>query len=112
MSATAQVAEMPASRPKITYNEAFLKGRLISAKRPAGNSKFWSHLIVIPAPDPYSSPSTVEVLASKRLGERDEDLIVRVSCGGYRRSYRTTDKETGEVQVVQTADNKFFAIED
>lgn len=109
----AAVAELPASSKSVTrFGESTLQGRLQLYRRPQGNSKFWENLVVLPAPDAYSAPATVLILASSRLGERDEDVTVRVRIGGYRRSYNTTDRETGEVRNVQTADVKLFAIED
>lgn len=113
MSAAA-IAEVPqqAKGPALKMGESIIRGKLVGAKRPTGNSQWWQNLIVMPAPDPYSAPSTVEVLSTSRLGDRDEDITVRVRIGGYRRSYKSTDRETGEVRSVQTADNKLFAIED
>ncbi len=110
-AAAASVAELPAKKP-LPIGEATIKGRLQLYRRPQGNSQFWENLIILPAPDEYSSPATVLVLASRRLGERDDDVTVRVRIGGYRRSYNSTDRETGEIRNVQTADVKLFALED
>lgn len=113
MSANAAIAELPASsKSAMKLGEATIKGRLQLYRRPQGNSQFWENLIILPAPDEYSSPATVLVLASRRLGERDEDVTVRVRIGGYRRSYNATDRETGEIRNIQTADVKLFALED
>lgn len=106
------VAEVPQGRATgLKAGETIIRGKLVGSKRPGGNGQFWENLIVMPAPDPYSSPSTVSVLSGARLGERDDDVTVRVRIGGYKRSYKATDRETGEVRTVQTADNKLFAIE-
>lgn len=114
MSASAAVADLPASAksPALKVGEAVIRGKLVGAKRPQGNSQWWENLLVMPAPDPYSSPATVSVLSSQRLGDRDDDITVRVRIGGYRRSYKATDRETGEIRNVQTADVKLYAIED
>lgn len=113
MSANAAVADLPARQnQKLELGQAVIKGRLTAARRPQNSDGWWTHLIVLPAPDAYSSPSTVEVLAKRRLGERDDDVQVTVRLGGYKRSYRATDRETGEQRVVHTADNKLFALED
>lgn len=110
---TAALAEVPQQAGKaVKVGEAVIRGKLIGAKRPSGNGQFWENLMVMPAPDPYSSPATISVLSTQRLGDRDEDITVRVRIGGYRRSYKATDRETGEVRTVQTADNKLFAVED
>ena len=112
MSASAAVTDMPAAKNQAQYGLSTIRGRLTQARRPQGKSQFWSHLIVMPAPDAYTSPATVEVLSSGRLGEKDEEITVKVRIGGYRRSYRQTDQETGEQRNVQTADVKLFAVED
>mgnify|MGYP001278516044 CR=1 FL=1 len=82
-NAAASVAELPAKKP-LPIGEATIKGRLQLYRRPQGNSQYWENLIILPAPDEYSSPATVLVLASRRLGERDDDVTVRVRIGGYR----------------------------
>lgn len=111
---TAAVAEVPqvGKGPSLKMGETIVRGKIIGAKRPQGNGAFWENLVVMPAPDPYSSPATISILSGQRLGDRDEDVTVRVRIGGYRRSYKATDRETGEVRTVQTADNKLFAVED
>ncbi|MCV2216225.1 hypothetical protein [Thauera sp. Sel9] len=113
-AAAAQVAEMPAtqSKPGIKAGEAIIRGRLVLVRRPTGNSTVWENLVVMPAPDPYSSPATVSILAKGRLGEIEDDVQVRVRIGGYRRSFKSTDRETGEIRQIQTADVRLFAIEE
>lgn len=111
MSAQA-LAEVPQVGKSVKMGESVIRGRVVAATRPQGKGAYWVTLLVQPAPDPYSAPSTNEVLSRNRLGDRDEEVTVRVRIGGYRRSYKATDRETGEVRTVQTADNKLFAIED
>jgi hypothetical protein len=108
---TAQtVTQMPTGRSQaLSVGEAVLKGKIVG-KRKGPGSKFYEHLIVMPAPDPYSSPSTVLVLGETSLGDREEDVTVRVKIAGYKRSYKTTDRDTGEMRSVQTADVRLFAI--
>jgi len=54
--------------------------------------------LTIPAPDPYSQPSVVEVRSSNRLGQSDEDVSINCQLSGfYGRSYSFTDKKSGEV---------------
>lgn len=115
MSAVAAVSTPGAQQgvsQKLAYGETYVKGRLIGARRPGAQGGLWSHLVILPAPDEYSSPATIEILSKQRLGERDEDVTVKVRIGGYKRSYKSTDRETGEIKQVQTADNKLFAVED
>jgi len=72
----------------------------------------WIHLVVMPSQDSYSSPSTVEISATGRLGDKDDDCKVVCRVAGYRRSYKATDQETGEQRTVYTADNRLYAIEE
>ncbi|HRQ14963.1 MAG TPA: single-stranded DNA-binding protein [Promineifilum sp.] len=105
------VAEMPSAGQKATIRpgDVLIKGRCISAKR---SGSLYAHLVVLPAPDPYSSPSTVEVLAKTRQADAEQDVSLLCRVGGYKRNYKTTDRETREVRMVNTADNKLFLIED
>lgn len=106
MSQSAPVQNLPAS---IKAGQVLIAGK-IHLIRKAGQR--WLHLIVMPSQDAYSSPSTVEVIASSRLGDKDDDCKVLCRVAGFRRSYRTTDQETGEQRTVFTADNRLIAIED
>lgn len=88
--------------------EVMIVGKCISAKK---LTQGWAHLVVMPAPDPYSSPSTVEVMARNRLVEGEQNVSFHCRVAGYRRSYKKTD-EYGEQRTVQTADNRLYVIED
>lgn len=105
--AVPQVGAAPSSL-SLKVGQCVVQGRVFAIRK-AG--KLFEHLIVMPAPDPYSSPATLSVMSERRLGEKDEDVRVVVRLGGYRRSYKTTDQETGEQRTVQTADVKLFALE-
>lgn len=105
---TAPVESIQKARP-LALGEAVISGRIQKIQK---RGDYFVHLITLPAPDAYSAPSTVEVLAQRRLGDTEEDVRIRVRIGGYRRSYKATDRETGEIRNVQTADNKLFAVED
>ncbi|MBS0356651.1 MAG: hypothetical protein JSR83_22425 [Proteobacteria bacterium] len=110
MSNVAPVDSTQSKGRPLGLGEAVLQGR-ISLVRKAGTIGF-SHLIILPAPDPFSAPSTVEVVAKSRLGAVEEDIRVRVRIAGFRRSYESRDKDTGEITKVQTADNRLFAVEE
>lgn len=107
MSATPG-APAQTSQASIKAGQVLLAGR-ITAVRKAGQS--FIHLLVLPAPDAYSSPSTVEIIADKRLGDAAADARILCRVGGFRRQYKATDKDTGEIRQVTTADNKLFGIE-
>lgn len=104
--AAAAVKNLPAS---IKDGQVLIAGK-ISLVRKSGQK--WIHLIVMPSQDSYSSPSTVEVSATSRLGDKDDDCKVLCRVAGYRRSFIATDRETGEERTVYTADNRLFALED
>lgn len=107
MSAVAPVSTL--SPISIKPGQVMVIGKL-AAVRKAGQQ--WLHLIVMPSADAYSSPSTVEVGASGRLGQKDDEVKVLCKLSGYRRSYKSVDQETGESRQVQTADNRLFAVEE
>lgn len=104
--AAAAVQNLPAS---IKAGQVLIAGKILLVRK---SGQKWIHLIVMPSQDSYSSPSTVEVSASARLGDKDEDCKVLCRVAGYRRSYKATDQETGEQRTVYTADNRLFALED
>lgn len=89
--------------------EAVIAGRLGLVRRTQNG---FVHLIVLPAADQYSMPSTVEFLSKQRLGSMDDEVRVRVRITGYRRTYESRDKETGEITKVVTADNRLHAVEE
>lgn len=87
--------------------EVLITGRCIQVRK-AGDS--FLHLVAMPAPDPYSHPSTVEVMAGERLCDREETFSARCRVKGYPRTYKATDRDTGEQKTVRTADVKLEAI--
>lgn len=109
MSAPSPVTEVPSKGRPLQLAESVLHGRLLKITKRGDNI---IHLLVLPAPDSYTSPATVEVIAKSRLGQPDDDIRVRVRIGGYRRTYNVTDRETGETRPVTTADVRLFAVED
>lgn len=72
----------------------------------------WEHLLVLEAPDKYTSPSTVRLRAEKKLGVKGEEIRQLARAAGYRRMFDKTDRSTGEVTRVTSADGYFTAIED
>lgn len=109
MSAPSPVSEVPAKGRPLQLAESVLQGRLIKIQKRGDNI---IHLVVLPAPDSYTAPATVEIIAKTRLGQPEDDIRVRVRIGGYRRTYNATDRETGETRAVTTADVRLFAVED
>lgn len=105
------VQAMPsaASGTQIKPGQVLVVGRCQLVRK---TGQMFAHLVVMPAPDPYSSPSTVEILSTKRVANKEEDCRILCRLGGYKRNYRATDKDTGEQTQVLTADIKLFAVED
>lgn len=91
---------------------ATLKGRLqlIRSFKMTDGTRY-AHLIALPAPDQYSHPELVEVIARTCLGERDTDITVQVRVGGIRNNFTIKDKDTGEVVQIQSANNRLTAFE-
>jgi hypothetical protein len=94
-----------------SFGIATLKGRIAARRKTA--SKIGMPIVTLirlPAPDEYTSPQTVEVRSAEPIGKPGDDVTVKVRIGGFSRSYDKTDAETGEVEVVNTADNALYAV--
>lgn len=93
---------------------ALIKGRIAAVRETGGQRAGFLHVIRLPAPDEYSSPSVVEVFSPQRLGEVDSVWHGRVQIGGYGRSYKkeVEDPRTGEIRqrTIPTADNTLTAV--
>jgi hypothetical protein len=91
---------------------AHVKGRIANRRSITTKTGRQSITVVrLPAPDEYTSPQTVELRSVRSLGEVGDDLTCQVRIGGFGRSYKATDPETGEQRVVPTADNTLTVIE-
>jgi hypothetical protein len=93
--------------PAVSNNLALavLKGRITKQRRIKTQSgTLFFTLVKLPSPDEYTSPQTVELRSSARLGQDGDDWQGRVRIGGYGRSYSVVDPETGEKVPVATAD--------
>lgn len=101
---SAQPAELPVSS---AVARTVIQGRIIGVRKVG---TVFLHLVAMPAPDPYSHPTTVEISSDHRLGQKDEDVKVVCRVTGFLRSYKATDKDTGEVSTVRTADVRLQAV--
>jgi hypothetical protein len=101
-------AKSAVKAPALNMGEVWFKGRCTQVRK--AGAKFLT-LVVLPALDEYSSPSTVEVLSDTRFAAVGDDVSITCRASGFRRQYQQTDQETGEKRTVTTADNKFFFIE-
>ena len=64
-----------------------------------------------PALDDYSYPSTIEIRSKARLGQIGDEIAVVGRLSGVPRKYNRTDKSTGEITVVKTADMYLHLVE-
>lgn len=99
------VAEVKSNEQKgLPPFHARLTGRIRAVRRSRGQRRGWLYVVVLPAPDEFTAPATVEVFSEQRVGEVGEALSCVVRIGGYARAYQATD-DNGEKFTVQTADN-------
>ena len=68
-------------------------------------------LIKTPAEDAYSHPSTIPLRSTARLGSVGDEISVKFRIGGVPRTFKRTDKSTGEITQARTADAYFNVIE-
>lgn len=86
------MAQATAEKP-LALAQARIVGRVTNVRsRVSGANKVFYTLMKLPAPDSYSSPSTVEVRSTERIGSVDADLSIIVNIGGYPRSWEQKDE--------------------
>lgn len=92
---------------------ASIAGRIDYARsyRDREGRRVFLTLLKLPAPDQFTSPQTIEVRSTAKLGEVGDSWRGSVRIGGYGKSYSTTDPETGEKRPVRTADNLLTVVE-
>lgn len=73
---------------------------------PKKNPTRFTTLVRLAADDEFTTPATVEVQSERALGVEGQ-ILPPTEChiGGRYRAYPVTDKHTGEVRTVRTADN-------
>lgn len=109
MSQTAAVQPLPQS---IKAGQVLISGRLKSRRRfSTQEGPRFENIVTMPAPDAYSSPSTVSIVSKAPVGDPDTDVRVMCQVGGRSRSYKAVDPDTGEQKTVFTADNRLLAVE-
>jgi len=70
----------------------------------------WTTLVRMAAASQYDTPATVEVVSESSIGAEGQVIEVVCAVSGRYRSYEVTDKGTGEVRTVRTADNLLTAL--
>ena len=87
----------------------YVLGKVEAARRYDGNSYT---RVICPAPDPYSKPAVVEIRSPKGVGARGEEVALHCRLSGYpRKSYKVTDKETGEIATINPVEMTLDLVE-
>lgn len=93
-----ELAAVKATGKGVAPCEVRIVGKITRKRR---HERQYYTTVIMPAKDEYSRPSTVEIRSSAPLGELDDRIDVRCELGGYEgKSYRVTDRETGEARQV------------
>lgn len=83
--------------------ENTLTGKIIRVRR---HEDRWFHHLRLKSVDEYSTPPTVEITHSAKLGEVDDEVCCSVVISGYpQRPFTSVDKETGERRQIHKVTN-------
>lgn len=93
---SAQPQELP--RSTLGKNQAIVVGRVREIRR-TDNGTFT--VVVLPAPDEYTSPQTVEISSKGMIGRPQEDITVKVVIGGYAKKFTRKDGTDGLQVIIQ-----------
>lgn len=109
MSATAEKSK------ETDRNIVTVYGKVTAVRKLRNNTTkepFFISLLALPnmSGDEFSHPQTVEIMSDSEIGKKDEVVTVRCAIGGYGRVFNQTDKDTGEITKIRTADNSLRAV--
>ena len=84
-----------------------LTGRVQSVRHTASHQadRSTETLLVIPAPDTYTSPGTVAVLSASPFGQNGQDVNITCRVTGFPRRWDSKDSQ-GYPQTVHSANNQ------
>lgn len=110
---TTQPAATSGSQTPTRIAQAYFRGIRITGTRRLTTEAgpLWLTLCKIPNPSEFETGGTVELRSSQRLGVVGDEFTGWVKISGYPRQYKSTDKETGEVVQVRTAEVRLTVIE-
>ncbi len=92
--------------------ESMIRGKITNQRKIKTQAgPLYLTLVILPAADEFTSPSTVEVRSSEKLGDVQDTVSLKVKLSGFRRQYKYTDKESGEIQNVTTADMSLSVVQ-
>lgn len=102
-----------AQAPSLKVGQALIVGRIERSTRKQGrDGVYFLTLVKQPAPDEFSSPSTVEISSNHALGQKGDAIRQVVTVGGYPRTYTTKpSRDFPEGENVYTADIRLSAVE-
>lgn len=89
MADVAAIAGREAQSLKV--GQAFIGGRIQGVRSRTDGGFFI--ILVMPAVDEYSSPSTVELVSESRIGKPGDDWKGVVAVSGFRNNFKTRDGE-------------------
>jgi len=95
----ATVASLPESKTKPLH--VLIVGKCKSIRR-SQSGKSWSHIVICPAKDEFSHPSTLEFFAERKLFEPEDSVVQVCVLNGRGDSYMVKDDD-GYMTKVQTA---------
>jgi len=112
MNAAVQQIAPSATPANLPVGHIVIAGRIRSKRRiNTQNGPLHLTFVTLPAPDEFSSPSTVELRSNSPLGDAGNDVRVKCRIGGRVRSYNKTDPETGESTKGQICNMDLTVIE-
>lgn len=87
---SAQPQELP--RQQLGKNQAVIVGRVREIRR-SDNATYT--VVVLPAPDEYTQPQTIEIVSRSMIGRPQEDVTCKVSINGYAKKFQRKDGTDG-----------------
>lgn len=100
------------ARASIKPGQTLIQGRCTHVRTfSAASGRRFAHLVALPAPDAYSHPGLVEVVASQRLADTGADVSFLCNVTGVSNSFKSADRETGEIKQIQSATIRLNAVE-
>lgn len=101
---SSQVPSATALAPMVVI----VKGKVLRVRR---HEQTFFTTVVTPAQDEYSRPQFVEIRSRERIGDAEQVITQRCRLGGYEgRSYRVTDKHTGEPRTAVPVNHTLDAL--
>lgn len=95
------------TKPAMKANQAVIVGRIDSVRQfEVQGKRTFETRVVQPAPDEFSSPTSVGILSLNKIGVAGDDVKVLVAVAGFKDSYKSKEGDS-----IQTARNTLRAVE-